>query len=297
MRILHYSLGFPPYRSGGLTKFCVDLMEEQIKEEHNVALIWPGEMQYFSSKTKIQKDKDFHGIKSYEIINPTPVSYDEGILDIKPFMNFGDKNVYLDFLKNIRPDVIHIHTFMGLHKNLLIAAKEQGIRLVFTTHDFFPICPKVTMFRNNEVCEEFDCKRCPTCNSTAISLRKIQILQSPLYRKFKDSSIVRKLRKQHRDDFLEETSDNKVLKDIKTSSEGYLKLRRHYRSMFELMDFIHYNSLITKKVYDAYFGEHLGKIITITHSDIQDNRKEKQFGAKIRITYLGNQGGAKGFFV
>ena len=32
MKILHYSLGFPPYRSGGLTKFSMDLMREQIRE-------------------------------------------------------------------------------------------------------------------------------------------------------------------------------------------------------------------------------------------------------------------------
>jgi hypothetical protein len=28
MKILHYSLGFPPYRTGGLTKYAVDLAGE-----------------------------------------------------------------------------------------------------------------------------------------------------------------------------------------------------------------------------------------------------------------------------
>ena len=44
MRILHYSLGFPPYRTGGLTKFCLDLMIEQKNEGDEVALLWPGQM-------------------------------------------------------------------------------------------------------------------------------------------------------------------------------------------------------------------------------------------------------------
>ena len=44
MRILHYALGFPPYRSGGLTKWCVDLMVQQAKEGHEVAMLWPGKM-------------------------------------------------------------------------------------------------------------------------------------------------------------------------------------------------------------------------------------------------------------
>lgn len=44
MKILHYALGFPPYRSGGLTKFCVDLMVQQTREGHHVAMLWPGKI-------------------------------------------------------------------------------------------------------------------------------------------------------------------------------------------------------------------------------------------------------------
>ena len=43
MRILHYGLGFPPYRTGGMTKFCMDIMAEQRNIGHDVALLWPGQ--------------------------------------------------------------------------------------------------------------------------------------------------------------------------------------------------------------------------------------------------------------
>lgn len=33
---LHYSLGLPPYRSGGLTKYCTDLMVEQAKSNDEI---------------------------------------------------------------------------------------------------------------------------------------------------------------------------------------------------------------------------------------------------------------------
>ena len=33
MKILHYFLGFPPYRSGGLTKYAFDLMTAQVEEQ------------------------------------------------------------------------------------------------------------------------------------------------------------------------------------------------------------------------------------------------------------------------
>ena len=36
MRILHYALGFPPWRTGGLTKYCVDLMLTQKEQGYEV---------------------------------------------------------------------------------------------------------------------------------------------------------------------------------------------------------------------------------------------------------------------
>ena len=57
MKILHYALGFPPYRSGGLTKFCVDLMVQQAKEGHSVAMIWPGQMGFINKQVAIRKQK------------------------------------------------------------------------------------------------------------------------------------------------------------------------------------------------------------------------------------------------
>ena len=44
MKILHYALGFPPYRTGGLTKYCIDLMLTQVEQGHEVALLWPGQI-------------------------------------------------------------------------------------------------------------------------------------------------------------------------------------------------------------------------------------------------------------
>ena len=85
MKILHYSLGFPPYRSGGLTKFSMDLMREQIREGHDVSLLWPGEIKLFGTGISVKKGSPVDGIKSYEVINPLPVSYDEGIKDFDAF--------------------------------------------------------------------------------------------------------------------------------------------------------------------------------------------------------------------
>ena len=295
MNILHYSLGFPPYRTGGLTKFSMDLMKEQVKEGDQVSLLWPGEIQLFGKRTKIKKNGSVDGIASFEVINPTPVSYDEGIVDIPAFTAKGDLKVYEQFLQFVHPNVIHIHTLMGLHKNLLVAAKKMGIKTVFTTHDFFPICPKVTMFRDGMICPDADaCESCPKCNLTALSLRKIQILQSPVYRTLKNSAAVKKLRKGHRDEYL--SGQEMVEGETTRTAEDYRKLRKYYKSLLDLIDVVHYNSSVTKEVYKKYMGERKAMLIPITHGDIKDHRKKKEFAPPLKITYLGPLGGGKGFF-
>ncbi len=298
MRILHYSLGFPPYRSGGLTKFCMDLMREQFEEGHKVGLLWPGEIRFLDRRVTIRKGKSVDGITSYELINPLPVPFDEGIKDFDAFIQEGDKEIYDEFLSLIEPDIIHVHTFMGLHKNLLVVAKEKGIRLIFTTHDFFPICSKVTMFRQGRICDSvISCETCGVCNNTALSLRKMQVLQSPTYRKLKDSMLVKSIRKQHRDNYLG-NNYNYDDKSLAGTSMEYKRLRDHYYDMLLLMDIVHFNSTVTKMAYDKVFDLPNNCVIGITHADIFDNRREKSFlSNKLRIRFLGPQGGGKGFFL
>ena len=297
MKVLHYALGFPPYRSGGLTKFCVDLMVQQAREGHSVAMLWPGQMGFVNKKVAIKKQKSEklkeQNIQSFEIVNPLPVSFDEGIADIATFTKNEGKEVYDEFLDKFQPDVIHVHTLMGLHKSFLETAKNKKIRLVFTAHDFFPICPKVTIFRHGAICDSVQtCEECGKCNVTALSEKKIKLLQSPIYRKLKDSLLIKKLRKQHRDGYLSETAES-----VGTVND-YMNLRNYYYSLLKLMDMIHYNSSVTKKVYESVFKLPINRIVSITHSDIKDHRKLRNYSNdKIRIRYLGPQGGGKGFFL
>lgn len=305
MKILHYSLGFPPYRSGGLTKFCVDLMGQQAREGHVVAMLWPGAIQSIDKSISIREHKDVlcrgEKTQSFEIINPLPVPLDEGIENIDAFTANIQGDAYGLFLEEFAPDVIHIHTLMGLHESFLQVAKKKEISLVFTTHDFFPICPKVTMFRNGRVCSSrWGCEECKICNSTALSEKKIQILQSPIYRVLKGSPLVKKLRKKHRENYF--LSDvNGTYLDLEKSADSaveYKKLRNYYYRLLKMMDIIHYNSSITKNIYEAFFDLPKGCIVNITHSDIGNHKKRKLFSEKnLRIRYLGPNGGAKGFYL
>lgn len=300
MRVLHYSLGFPPYRSGGLTKFCMDLMREQVKEGHEVALLWPGAMHFFGKKTKVKNrgivQVEEEEIYSYELIDPLPVPFDEGISDVDTFTYDCDPSVYKEFLNEYQPDIIHVHTLMGIHRAFFCCARELKIRIVFSAHDFFPICPKVTMYRKGKICDSaMTCEVCTTCNQTALGLNKIRVLQSPLYRSLKDNKLVKRLRKKHRDQYLNEVLP--VSETLKVNHpEDFKNLRNYYKAMLSLVDVIHYNSTVTKSVYEQFLGNFTSVVVPISHSHIRDFREKKMFtGNELRIRYLGPYGGGKGF--
>ena len=313
MRILHYSLGFPPYRSGGLTKYCIDLMWAQKEKGHQVVMMWPGKInltghfvRFKRSKIEQKINREPVNFESIEMINPLPVPLDEGILEVDKFMEpCENPEAFEEILRRVEPDAIHIHTLQGLYPELLIAAKKLGIRTVFTTHDYFGICPKITLFRDGDVCNG-DCGKCAGCNKDALSMNKIKILQSSQYRKFKDSSLVKKIRKNHREDFYEE--DAKLIEEEEDtekrfeqedlSDEVYEALRDFYRQFFSFIDVVHFNSSVTRDVFKRYLPNDIkGKVINISNSGIKDKRKLRGYGGILRIAYPAAARESKGFFM
>lgn len=274
MKILHYFLGFPPYRTGGLTKYACDLMQAQVADGNEVLAMWPGKIKNYFSQPYLKERKKLEGIRSVELINPLPVSLDEGINEFESFTKHCDIFIYSSFLEKERPDVIHIHTLMGLHSEFIQAANLLNIRTVFTSHDYFGLCPKVTLFRYGECCDDDNgCRNCIQCNTAPLSLKKIQLMQSPLYRWVKDTFIVKKLRKHHRGLFFgKETLPPMPKVNVEEVAKKYRDLRAYYVSMYESIDFIHFNSTLTEEVYRRYMIPNDSKVVSITHSDIKDHR-------------------------
>ena len=288
MRILHYFLGFPPYRTGGLTKYAVDLAQAQVQDGHVVMAMWPGEIKKYSGDPEIKKRKKINGIINFELINPLPVPLDEGIKDFSAFTKPCDINIYISFIEKYKPDVIHIHTLMGIHKEFIEAANQMKIRTIMTSHDYFGICPKVTLFRNGECCDnDNNCMKCIQCNASALSLSKIRILQSPLYRFVKNMYIIKKFRNLHRNKFFDEENFPSMPDvDITYVSSQYRKLRSYYIEMLESIDFIHFNSTLAEEIYKRYITPKSSKVISIVHQGIKQQTINKVDTGEKVILYL-----------
>ena len=151
-------------------------------------------------------------------------------------------------------------------------AKQLNIKIVFIAHDYFGICPKVTMFTQNQPCEEVKtCANCFSCNQSALSLSKIRILQSPLYRNLKNTRIVKKLRKKHRTGFYD-TEQMVISQETvnEKARERYVMLRRFYTDILEMMDLVLFNSSLTKDVYLKFCSLSKWEIFPISHINVSD---------------------------
>ncbi len=196
MRILHYTLGVSPHRSGGMTKYASDLMCEQIRQGHDVALLYPSGYRWWSGKTYCKLGGDMGGVQLYELNNSLPIPLLYGVRSPRDFilsrrMDDGDiVNLYSD----IKPDVFHVHTLMGLPLELLQYFKSKGVRLIYTSHDYFGICPKVNMIDSGgELCYEPSPLRCSRCNQSSKSALYLRLRNSRLALNVKNSSQIRKI--------------------------------------------------------------------------------------------------------
>jgi len=313
MNILHYFLGFPPLHDGGLMIYATNLAEEQLKMGHKVFLLMPGEYISFIGKSKIK----YYGIQEslpiYKIVNSHPFTL-SGIKNPKKFIKPKNKNNYSLLLKNLNIEVLHVHSLIGFPKEILVQAKRLGIKTVFTTHDYFGICPRVDLFKYNHIqCDDYKSgSECVLCNLNAsnktIVRRNIQLLipsfydsARNIYKRIKKTFLHPKKKKEeilH----IESNLNPSLHKIDQNKAKRFTMFREYYKNIIENFDLIIFNSSITKREFFKYINidKNKTKILHVTHSSIKDNRNKINYApvkdGKVNFTYMGPLNYKKGFF-
>ncbi|MCM1174349.1 MAG: glycosyltransferase [Blautia sp.] len=296
MNILHYVMGIPPIREGGAIKYALDLAEKQADYNQKVFLLYPGAIRG-RKKVCIRKRNVKNGIKYFEIINPLPVPGAFGMCNEKYFTEKADKEVYYKFLKENKIEMIHFHSLQGLHIELLDAADELHINKVFTSHDYFGICPKTILLYRERICHDIDWSKCAECCDHPDSYATLVRRQSHWFRGIVKCTFLftllevvwKKIGKKT--DIIPKEKKN----DTGIRQTDYKELKNYYMEIFRRIDLMHYNSTVAQKVYEEFRGHHVFLLEGIMHSDIIDKRKRRYCGDIIRFGYLGNGEVYKGF--
>lgn len=289
MKILHYTIGFAPERTGGLVRYVTDLMVEQKRQGHDVFALYPSSQLFFGKTPRIKVDKEKFGVKTFGLINSLPLPLFGGISTPSAFMVGCNIKLFISFLRELQPDVVHIHSLIGLYKEFLEAAKELNIRVVFTTHDYYGLAPIPSFYYNGVSFDENNSNLAWNIMSAdALSIKKLRIFQSSLY------PTIRKWLKK-----FNKNPKHKAYQDIDliTNTIDFSALRAYYIEMFSLLDSFHFNSSLCQSIYKhnlPFIPK--GKVITITNATIKGKRIKKRNEGKQVVAYIGPDEEYKGYF-
>lgn len=295
MKIIEYTLGLPPYRRGGLPRYSLDLATELAKD-NDVYLLYPGQMMPNGKVLKIAEVPTAFHFTTYEMKNPLPVSLGLGIQDEPKYYETRQIDKLKQLIGELKPDVLHLHTLMGLPLEALQYVKEQGIKIVYTSHDYYGLCPKMlSAAGQRELATDHCTDDCMLC-ALGPSYKKILVMQSHLYQYFKESKLVKKLRKKGK----------RTIRDTQASTNRFTAkqvaqrkhLREYYLAMFKLVDEFHFNSTVAEGYFKRFLPQAHGKVIPITHAGLKDLREQRsaEIEAKpLRIGYVGPYDHKKGF--
>ncbi len=285
MRILHYFLGF--HRQGGLNRYAADLAMAQAKAGDEVFALYPNGSLFPQKRAKIHETGTHGGVRCFSLTGGRCVPVLEGIREpqmiLDPAKELSGDEIER-FLQCVRPEVFHIHTWMGFPEELLPIAKAHGTKIIYTTHDYFGLCPMVNRLKEDgTVCQGASDEACSFCNRRAPSERYLELRNAETLIRLKSLLLLPKkfLHRRHEPVYTEAAPD-------RVSVKSFEKLREHYLALFQKCDKLHFNSPVTQAIFSDALPGSSGEVLAITHGGIADYRPEKVVVHEpLRLVFIG----------
>lgn len=301
MNILHVIISNPQKHQGGMNRYCFDLMEAEQKLGHSCFAIFPGSLSFVLHKPKIINIKN--GLFVFNRCLPVSITY--GIDSPKRYMRKYKTCYFINWFKEYKINIIHVHSIQGFPIEFFLAAKTLGIKMVFTTHDYFPMCFKCSLFCYDEsLCDSINLKKCVLCSKHASLspltqfIRQSSLFDSNFFVKIKKFLVSPSKKVKDRMHSVPKTSDSSHQisdKDI----ANFKLLNEYYKRIFDLFDVVCFNSPLTKKEYLSHgFIPNKSFIIPVTEKGLKENNFLCRKNIKeLHFSYFGGNNCAKGFGV
>ncbi len=166
-------IGDNPAITGGVCNYTRPLFLNLSKQQgveveylYSASRLKNADYQFFSG-VKIEKDMNWKGV--FKIVNSQNLdrNFDQLLLDIESPEN---DRVVREFLIRSKPDLIHINEIIGFSSNTIAIARDLGIRVVVSVHEYWWLCPKRVMVDyNRKICSgPQNLKKCSHCMKNII---------------------------------------------------------------------------------------------------------------------------------
>lgn len=162
LKILKVIHGFPPDFMAGSEVYSSTLVKELSRNGHDVFVF-----------TRIENEF----LKPYAIYNETIMLKNSNPIHIRRINKpkdylykdkFFDSNIeqaFLEYMNEVKPDIVHFGHLSHLSITLVAIAKSLGKKVVFTLHDFWLFCVKGQLInQDNRICLNPSIENCKKCS-------------------------------------------------------------------------------------------------------------------------------------
>jgi glycosyltransferase involved in cell wall biosynthesis len=284
MKILQVSHGFPPKEYAGVELYTFHLSEALARLNQQVSVFCrdgdPGKSEFSSV------EEETNGFRVTRVVNNLTKGSGPRSLYDNPFFD----QIFSKVLKKERPDIIHFQHLFGLSSHLVWMAKEEGYPVVMTLHDFFVLCHRIQLLK-----EDLDLCRGPLygleCASCLDSSSPCRDRRTEFFLRMKNKlpfSVVKWTKRffipsQYLDD------------------KGYEVFHR-YRHMYEMLklcDLILTPSGFVRDFFLKYYSfiKPKTRVLAPGIPPVKGNRRSKPSDGRTRFCYFGNILPIKGIHV
>src|ERR1700722_6230004 len=133
----------------------------KILSVHNLYQQPGGEDQVFAQEADLLRSHG-HQVALYQASNDQVTGANRVVLLRNTIWNPETYQELRALMQRERPGIVHVHnTFPVISASVYYAAKEEGIPVVQTLHNYRLLCPAATLFRNGHVCQDCVGSRIP----------------------------------------------------------------------------------------------------------------------------------------
>jgi glycosyltransferase involved in cell wall biosynthesis len=293
---LHYTLGFPPFRSGGLVRYVADLACQQRRDGHEVFALYPGGYRLFGA-SKLVPAQARDGMEMMEIDNPSPVALLQGIRDPERILaqSGPDPRQFEAWIAKVRPDILHVHTWMGMPPRLPSLVHRMGGKVVFTAHDYYGLCLRTVLVDAGGVtCQGPEAARCAACNAHAQGRFARFLHGQPWLHTYKAE--LRKLVSSRPRTISIARGNIHIPSSVSKRVPAFASLIEYNLALFQQVDRFHFASSVSEGVYRDLLAWPLeGERISISHLGIVDLRAQRvPRSGPLRMGFIGDSTPYKG---
>lgn len=141
---------FPPNYNAGAEIYTFRLAHWLLKHGHQVEVVCVESITQTGSAEIEHKHELYEGISVWRLYFDADQAPD-------PFRQSFDNPAmgawFAQFLAQVQPDVVHINSCYLLSVNTISVAKQLGLPVIVTLHDFWFVCPRITLLKpTGQVC-------------------------------------------------------------------------------------------------------------------------------------------------